>query len=290
MTKFGSHLFVFGRRNEVDLGHSFLFIFTDRLYSVVGVAAVSREPEWKGYSDEDNSWVKEDNLIGCLDTLQHYCFSKKIKLSEIQGIMGADTKNEKTFNLHNWVTEEQVLSKIKCLATMREYQTKLDIGIFKPRPTKDRLMILKYNVHCFIILYLKENKIGYIADGNNTCMSEELLQELIEFTKIKLIPIAYNQQTKIDHCGASGVCIALAFLRSYKIKMIPMKLETPSYVRRRIIGELHKEPSIATIREPIEAVHNGRPRWFKCHCGTKSFKNEKALIRHQAMKGCISRK
>ena len=147
----------------------------------------------------------------------------------------------------------------------------------------DGLLVIRHRMHCFIVLYLHEEKKGYVADGTNMCLTnEEILGELEDITGLRLSPRAYHQQTRIDHCGGSGACIALAFMSSYRKNNIPDVLKIATSVKNTILKRLHKEPSRSMISKYKLTDRNH----LKCSCGRKVFRNDRALIRHRQLKGC----
>lgn len=238
---------------------------------------------WKGYGENDDTWHDEEYLHSCLDLLQHYCKEAKIPYSEIDGSMGADTSEPAEYNEKCWVTAKQIINIVNRQKNLYTYKSELDISLFNHKFTKDEIFIVRHKSHCYVILYIKKAHQGYVADGLNLSTDYRVLDELRRRTKLNLRPLRYNLQTRRDHCGGSGACIALSLMKAYRTKLIPKKLTIAKSIRKKIMDALHKEPSKAlVIRYDLK-----EKKTFRCHCGRKTFKHEGALKRHKQLKGCI---
>lgn len=235
--------------------------------------------KWLGF--EDTTWEPEKHLDGCLNLLQRYCIRKNIRLSSIEGRMGASGLHL-NFNAANWTTVERVLEIVKRFRNMKPYKTNIEMAPFGSTSNKDRVLILNHINHCYVILHYKRRRLGYIADGLTECFDKSRMKEIQAYTNFELIPVRYEHQTKIDHCGGSGGCIALAFLQAYKRDKVPTILKTAPSIRARIIETLHPEPSETFIKRFDPA----KCRKFQCHCSRKIFKTEMALLGHKRIKGC----
>lgn len=251
---------------------------------------------WLGYEEDDDTWHQERYLSRCLGLLQFYCREKGIPYSTIRGLMGADTSAKLEYNEDCWVSADEIIMITKRFRNMKPYKCNLELSTLKldgteeesiqQPPSGDKIIIVEFKCHCFIILYIVKDNAGYIADGINMCTYvTEITEEIERKTNIKLTPVSYNQQTRIDHCGGSGACIILSFMHAFKTNNIPMELQIAPAIRKRIIESIHDSKTTSSIAIfNLYNISNHKPN--RCTCGPRIFKNKGALARHKQISGC----
>lgn len=201
--------------------------------------------KWKGYPSSQNTWELEYHLDACFDVLQKYLKDNKLAPSTIDGVIGASKPNSIEFNEENWVSMKTIFDTLIKFKKLYFPNVDIDCENWISFEGKDKIYLLRFQSHCYIILYYSQSKTGYIADGGNLFRTdEEISRSVRHLLKIRLFSCQYNQQEKIDHCGSSAVLIALEMMRAYKLQIKPSKLSSPISWRKRIIAKLHKHESV----------------------------------------------
>lgn len=234
------------------------------------------------------TWEPECNLDGCLDTLQKFCINKNIPISNIVGRVGAQRSERLRINMECWVTIKRIIQVATQYRNMKQYKTSLPILPSEATSNEDRIMLMNYVNHCYVILCYAKEKNGFIADGTNQCYyNKVILNEIEELTEIKLTAKKYKQQTRIDQCGAAGACITLALMKGYKNGSIPesKKLKISCALKNKIISNLHN-PKQNKSQSTIRRYKLKARKIFRCNCSTQTFKTETALKNHRRLKGC----
>lgn len=232
--------------------------------------------KWKGYSARYSTWEREKNLDGCLNLLQNYLRSKGLRASGIIGLLGSSATGR--HDQRNWVTMEECLATIQRLkrksTSLRSVEVTIDIWENK-KDGCDGLYLFRHHHHVYIILYVRARNLGYIADGGNLFRTDlELANDIREITEMRLISVAFNYQSKIDHCGSSAIMIALEMLRCYKLQMRPQNLVPNKSTYRIIRKTMHKYES---KREKIPV---GRDNFPRCHNCKRGFRSRVSLANH----------
>lgn len=118
--------------------------------------------------------------------------------------------------------------------------------------SEDMLFLLPTESHCYVGLFIKSTGTCFIADGANFIHHPQGFQSVKDFFKrFKLVPIRYDQQTKIDHCGSSACCIGIELSRLYKIDRT---METTMVALKK--NGTHTLYSPATIRDNTKKILN----------------------------------
>lgn len=242
--------------------------------------------KWKHYSLREASWEPEENLSGCLTTLQDYCKKKKIRYSGIRGIIGASSQLKEDINIDNWVTLETITGRFEHYRAQFFSSVALTVKTTIEFGLVDSLHFIDYEYHCFVVLFLAEKGLGIIADGSNLYIENSAYrEELRKILEIRLISCFFNKQCKIDHCGSSAVLIGLELVRAYRDNIRPTSLTPPSRLRRRVVMSMHPFESKSLKLPPL----NKREQQLVCpHC-RKTYRGNKrhpylVHIRHCAAK------
>lgn len=235
---------------------------------------------WKNYSPSFDSWEPEENLDGCITLLQTYCMESTIPTSKVIGLVGA-SKSEPKINKANWCQMADIIDK--CLAFKKIYfkEVNLEIATWTGNKEKDGLYFLNLDSHCFVVLYIHETNIAYVADGGNLYRkSISKTREIREILGVRIAACTYNQQTRVDHCGSSAVLIALEFIRAYKNGTEPKFICSPARWRARIRQAMHKHKSAAMALPKLHL----RRKMLKCKYCNKTFPQTKKglLALHEA--------
>jgi len=254
-------------------------ILKHKIYFRRGERRRAFQIKWKGYSPEENSWVPETSLDGCLDTLQKYLKDKGLPLSNIVGLLGASS-SELRINKKNWVSMEQILNTFEHYRAEYFPKTNLPAENWIGFKDNDGLYFLSWELHCFVVLYYHEESLAYIADGGDIFLSEtDTADEIRRALGVRLIPCSFIQHTRADFCGSSAVLIGLELIRSYQAKTIPSVLAAPKSWRDRIVRRMHKYHSASLeLFAPLER----RQKLICQGCG-KSFRfgDRRKHARHQ---------
>lgn len=237
--------------------------------------------EWK--SDRPNqrvrTWEPEEHLDGAIDLLQQYCRKKRISLSKIVGLVGANLDSDQEISRANWADMDTILDKFQTLRTNKNLCTWIEAKQWTSLEAKDCLYFLNYEFHCYVLLYVHKLKAAYIADGGNVFRTEQRIANEIErIVKIRLISIAYDQQLKVDHCASSAILIGIELLRMHAKGIRLQKLISSKYWRNRLASTLHRAESKAL---KIPTLGKRRER-LKCAQCAKTYKSteRKSLTMH----------
>ena len=234
--------------------------------------------EWKncpvrrGSQVNVRSWEPEKNLDGCLDLLQHYCMTKGIPLSGVQGLLGADP-DEEGFNEKNWITMKTILTKFADVRKWLKTRSTLKASEWTGFGNQDELFFIRHDHHCFVLLYISEKRLAYIADGGNVYRTnQQVANELKQRLKIRLVSLEFNQQLKIDHCGSSSILIGIELLKLHSRGIDFQELIASKKLRADLIKSFHTSeskpldlPSLRQRRKMLTCKFCGRT--FKTNQG-----------------------
>lgn len=235
--------------------------------------------EWSTGTTQETrvrSWEPEEHLDGAIDLLQQYCRIAQIQLSSIKGLCGA--ANPELSNRDNWVDMDTIQKEFSIARKGWQLVDTLKVSQYRRLGTEDGIFFLNHKFHCFVLLYLHNDRTAYIADGQNQFRTNiDTAREIDGMINAKLISVSYTQQRRIDHCASTAVLIAASFLRMYNKKDFETKIAVSAYWINRLTRKLHQGPS-----EPVD--NSGmweRKCKFTCiKCG-RIFKKNQALIMHK---------
>lgn len=198
---------------------------------------------WTNYNSKQATWEPEHHLDGCYPLLQAYCAEHSLKFSGIQGILGASgiDEEDRKFNVTNWVEPKVILKIIFDTLAKSRMAINLAIAVFSGLHKIDSIYLFPYQSHCYVILHFAGY--GYIADGTNSCFDPETLDRISDNIGLELKPVRFNQQTAIDHCGSSAVCIAIEFNRAYNRNIRPTILVASKRQLKRVKELFHQSDS-----------------------------------------------
>lgn len=233
------------------------------------------------YRDEDEEWVKETDCDGCVDFLNMYCESNRIRKTTIQYKEGCGAIEGRKPNKKLWASIERIKDMVISYGNREAIQPKIFSGI---NYEEDSLELMQVGSHCFALLYIAEIKTCFLADGQNAFSKHAksrkiVLKKLSGVKFLKFLP--FNGQKEEDNCASSAAAIAIEFQRLHNIKRTPMEpLEVANGTLERIRKVLHKG-SGEKINTWIPIV--GESWKVKCNnCGAKfKTKNRGALNLHK---------
>lgn len=205
--------------------------------------------KWR--SHQEMIWQPAVNLLDCQDKLDEFHKLNGMAVPELAGGAGSNLLNllkEGGFNIDNWISVEEALEYIEKYSKLLKADMKLEVGEFNKFENKDKIYLLVFNAHLFVLLNLEQENIVYISDGNNTYARNETVQKsinkLLETNKnITILPIENNFQIKKDHCGSAAILAAIGFRVWYKNKIGKPQLKNISKWLRTTVRKIHKEKS-----------------------------------------------
>lgn len=235
---------------------------------------------WKGYSHEYDTVEPEKHLDGCLDKLQEYLRIMGQPYSQIDGLVGSSSSSGS--NESNWVSVDHIFSLLKTYKDRYFPSVDLKYETWNEFGKTDQLYLVKFESHCFMVLYYAKRQLGIIADGGNIYRTnEEMSIRIRSLLKIRLRGLDFNCQSKADHCGSSAVLIGLELIRLYQSGHTPDELISPCSWREDIVSQMHREYS-ESLRVP---VHQFQKRMKCSKCG-KSFRGTERRSYHQHVVMC----
>lgn len=193
-------------------------------------------------------------------------------------------------NRENWVTLDQVMSKIRSYSP---YNGKIQIEVYGCLENQDKIFILPLEDHLYVLLYIAKERLVMIADGGNDYILCSATRRKVgekvskSMGSLTVEAVQYNQQKFIDHCGASAVLLAIEFTRLYhsgewKAAIARGFVTVHKSLLRTVTTRLHKSESLKIERED-KSITTVCPS-FKCkNCG-KTFRglNRTRYVSHQA--------
>lgn len=241
------------------------------------------EVSWVGY--KDTSWLWEDDLTYCYDLVKPYCDRRRIKTS-LKPIGGASRlKSVSNLNLDNWVGLPDLVSKLSYWRSHPCYTSDLPLITLEAasQPAinlKSGLYLILFRGHFYVIILDAQAQVSYACDGTNSVLEdpEDRRFHISSYWPVRIVPLRFNQITRVDHCGASAICIALEMIRLYRGRRLDCgTVVVPASRLKFLTSLLHKEPS-----ESASGWVPVRPK-AKWGCGQCSFagKSRKALLMHE---------
>lgn len=235
-------------------------------------------PVEKGSDDNVCTWEPERNLDGCIDLLQGYCRKNEIALSEIEGLLGADS-SENGHQIKNWITMDTLLNKFAKLRSRKKVKSTLPASEWTGFGNRDQLFFLRHDRHCYALLYTIERNLAFIADGANLFRTDQqVATQLKQLLNIRLVSLEFNQQLRVDHCGSSAILIGLELLKMHSRGIKFQELIASKSWRADLIKSLHKSSSKPMKLPPL----GQRRKKLTCKFCDKTFKSTqgRALSAH----------
>ena len=238
------------------------------------------EVKWKGYPSSQNSWIHEQDLKNAGDLLADFCrkegipgphFTQKVGATHVFTPSGKFLIGE-----DNCMAIEKVVALLKSrlygdLKTQLPIETaiapdSLDLD-------QDKLILLCRDMHLYVLCYVSEYETVYIADGENVFCAQdeeeeymdsdeediELQDKAAEYKRLltkerkniykllagvkRIVPIKFNSQRGLDHCGSSAIAIGVLFVQSYKTKVWREAVLPQQSVLEMVRRAHHKLPS-----------------------------------------------
>jgi hypothetical protein len=237
------------------------------------------------------SWLPENRLDGCLDTLQAFCLEKKIPLSTIEGKVGASSSSQTAnYDGRNWVTIGKIKRWINAYRNLATYRTNLPVIEYKGSTTdEDAVFLVPYEDHVYVALYFNEHKFALIADGANFIFdSLSKKKELKEYLNIDIMACHWDQVWHVDYCGSSAASIALEFMHSYKSQRYSIYQRGKRWIKDKIITVMHKYKSEA-IRQSKGSLAKKRNSVFCRYCNREFKSNKLSSVNLHEISRCPKR-
>lgn len=239
--------------------------------------------KWEDYNLNEATWEPEIHLDGANSKLQNYCKYKKLTFSHIKGRVGssfAANSNEERF-----VDIGEILDNIINYKNYYHQTLEISISHWEDNLNQDGIYLIRLKQHCFVLGYMHGERLGYISDGTNMCQEDDYRYELQQMTGTRLIPLTYNDQTKLDYCASSAILIAIAMMANFRNRSWETILTVPVSWKNRIINRTQKVESVA-----IEG-HSNIIRWHICpNCQSKRYRHHELRKLKLHMKHCLLNK
>lgn len=242
---------------------------------------------------EDNSTTTEpeENLDGCIETLEKYIenynasATEKLAETTLTPLPSDRVGNSSSAMtaMDNWVTIKEI---IECVESIRvdvnwpRFKPNLPIIPYEEfKKDADAIVLLKFERHCFCLLFRLNTEDVIIADGNDIYIREPSMKDRIDrkLSDLQLRSIPTGFSAKVDQCGAAAALIALELGRLYDGKAMDT-IAPGKYIKEVISKRLHKHRSLGLPERKMELL---KANLICEHCG-KTFKNSarKALQNH----------
>lgn len=236
---------------------------------------------WQESGSQD-SWLDERDCQSCIAKVNLFRVKKK-KLNPLPVPVGASSCQQgPNYNHENWITIEQAMLDIK-IYDRKTYSKSITIMPFEGQlGQNDCIFLFPLGQHCFTGLFLAKKRVLYLSDGGNVYIkSESAKKSLKRFIgrPVDIIPIPFNEQKAIDHCGTSASLLAIEYKRIYQRLEIPDEIKVQKWLQETLIAKEHKSDSKPQGNwMPI----NERQFNYCCKCG-KEFRerNKNRFICHQ---------
>lgn len=203
--------------------------------------------KWLRYEESDNSWEPAPELVNAHLLVTKYRLENNVSLEKVWrparlGFVGPSSAGDS-----NWMTLKDIIQAIQVYSKKRDYKRELDVVIFDGDMVLDSDVILLIQAanHCLVGLYIDDQRVCYMADGQNKFQRSQTLRTMVsDLLKVSLRSVSFDQQRCDDHCGTTAVLLALEFKRIYSSGLeIPSILTVPKGLQNRLISIHHKEGS-----------------------------------------------
>lgn len=208
----------------------------------------SNNENWS--EEEATTWIRERDLEGCAQAVMDYCTKKKLPATFLKPRGGADMKIGGKFNHNNWVEVDAVVKMIKQQCNQDSYKSGICIesciGVEQFSSKSDVLSVLLHGLHFIVVVNTTSYSKLLVADGTNACLEDvELLERLSSVSGKEVHCLNFQQQTGVDHCGASAASIGLELLRLVRHGSLEEldSIWVAKSKHSKFKTTLHKEPS-----------------------------------------------
>lgn len=190
--------------------------------------------------NNEEAWLPEENLNGCVSRLNLFCRMSKIPPTKLKYKSGCGSTSAYK-NENNWATIDRILELIDIYGR----QDSITPSKFDGLKDRDALTLMQVGEHCLVLLYLAATKTCYIADGTNAFRSDRTTRQLVigQLGKVRYISgLHFDGQLEEDQCASSAAGIAIEFQRLYKAGETPKnELKVPRSIMDRLRARVHKE-------------------------------------------------
>lgn len=243
------------------------------------------EVHWEGYDLNDPealSWEPEPHLDGCVEKLKQFLEPLGLTTTLEPRVGASPQDSADLYNRDIWPKLQTIVAKIES----KRGQTKSRIPVkafdFSDPASElldgDAIYVCHHSGHCFVVLHHRSKRIAIYADGRNNSASAELRKEFEQVFGEGITDIEFVGQTKLDHCGSSGVIIALKMMCIYESSDgdLPDVIYARPKQHRLLKNELYKGPSLATSLPDHNILL--RPH-LSCPCGFGTNKTKMSALR-----------
>lgn len=163
----------------------------------------------------------------------------------------------------------------------------IEVEYYENLGQEDKIYIIYHRCHVFVGLFIMDLNLLLLADGGNLYIDKQNhQQELRSMIDANILPLRFNFQSGVDHCGSSAVMIALEFIRIYHRRDLyekvgwPKEIICPAKLHKSIVDRFYDAPSEKESSPDLNILK--RPR-IKCpnDCGyTYLSTNKQKLSAH----------
>lgn len=238
---------------------------------------------WVGFSKHHDTWEPENNLTQCYEMVASFKRLHDIGRPTFPRILG--NTQAQSGNVDNWHTSEEIKQKaIGYLPSHLRYT--IEIVSLEP-PAKiskeDRVYIICHEHHAMVGLYLKQERVLYLADGENAYLEDvKLKRQIDQWLKVPIRGVKFLYQTHADHCSSSAAILITRFVELYAAKQpIPRTILVSRERLEKLKKTFHKAPSERiTGWVPINERETIKCDWPGCNVEFKK-RDGRKLIAHK---------
>lgn len=188
-------------------------------------------------------------------------------------------------NQHNWVSLPDLVTKLSYWRSHPCYSSDLPLHTLEAasQPANNLesgLYIILFRGHFYVAILDAATNVSYMCDGTNSVFDDpaSITFHISSYWPAKIIPLKFEGTVRVDHCGASAICITLEMLRLYRRNQLSSGLvQVPPGRLRTLISLLHKKPSnSASGWVPVRP----KSKW-ECRLCAFAGKSRKALTMHE---------
>lgn len=224
---------------------------------------------WVGYSQKEDSWLKESEFVYAYKTLCQYKTNKSLGAPTIPLPSDFGATAAKRWNPSIWQNADRIINTVQGYLR-KDLRNLLQIKVFKAGDQLgncDKIYLIAHEHHVLVGLYKKNRNLMTLADGGNSYIEDEEIREsLNSWIKVTIRAVRFPHQSKVDHCASSAAAICIKFTQNYANGTpIADPLIIPKTPLDEIRKWMHKGPSESmTNWTPVNKIIKTRCQFPGC--------------------------